>query len=119
MTRTWAGVSGDLTSWHDLKDGAPNGGGVSGTGLQLRWQAGPVPVDEDGEQRGFNGTTVEDVLAAAKDRLEFYQSGGDPPGRFNCDENIIAIGYISRALMTLRRRTERRKARGVEGTLTP
>ena len=57
-----------------------------------------------------DGTTNEEVLAVLIDRLQFLNS------KFPCRENAIAITKLEEALMWLNRRTEHRKARGVEGT---
>ena len=56
-----------------------------------------------------DGTTNEEVLAVLIDRMNYLQS------KFPCRENAIAITNIEQALMWLNKRTEDRKARGVEG----
>jgi len=57
----------------------------------------------------FDGTTNEEVLAVLIDRMKFLNE------KFPCDENEIAIRKLEGALMWLNKRTENRKARGVEG----
>jgi len=52
--------------WVD-KDGIPGGGVCAGFGVCIIWQNGPISVN------GRNGASVEDVLFAAMDRLEFFQ----------------------------------------------
>lgn len=90
-------------------DGNPAGGDVSGRGLDIRWQNGPLGRDAD--RREPNGAFVETVIAAAKQRIEFYQGG-----KFACDENRRAIEYLDLALQALDSRTRAREARQVEGT---
>lgn len=90
-------------------EGRPAGGSVSGVGLQITWQNGPLGSGED--RKDPNGCFVETVLAVAVERLEFYQ---DSP--FRCRENALAITKIEEALHWLNSRTARRVAAGVEGT---
>jgi len=59
-----------------------------------------------------NGTTLEEMLRVSIERLKDLNS------RFACRENSIAITKMEEALMWLNKRTEDRKARGVEGTHT-
>lgn len=92
--------------------GNPTGGAVSGTGLHIDWQAGPLGRGDDRLEP--NGAFVETVISAAKQRLEFYQTASE--GRFACRENAIAITKLDEALMWLNKRTADREARGVEGT---
>lgn len=104
-------------------DGNPAGGSTFGSGFAISWQNGPLasPVLDDcviddpnhagNCRRAPNGAFVETILAAAKDRLEFYQSS-----RFACDTNAEAIAAIEVAIAALHRRTADREARGVEGT---
>jgi hypothetical protein len=61
-----------------------------------------------------NGAFVETVIAAAKQRLVFYQTANN--GKFKCDENELAIFSLSLALQRLDQRTKAREARDVEGT---
>lgn len=82
--------------WLDA-NGNPEGGTTFGNGFAIGWQHGPlgrcadecevgrfdVP-DEHAQsctRREPNGAFVEDIIAAAADRLRFYQSG-----KFYCDE---------------------------------
>ena len=61
-----------------------------------------------------NGAFVETVLAAVKQRIEFYQEVSG--GRFACDANALAIEAVEEALAVLDQRTKEREARAVEGT---
>ena len=90
-------------------DGNPAGGFTDGTGFRIAWQDGPLGRGED--RREPNGAFVEDVILAAKDRIEFYQRS-----KFNCAENALAIGFLDDALESLHDRTTHREERQVEGT---
>ena len=94
--------------------GNPLGGRVRGTGLLIDWQDGPLGR---GENRQIpDGAFVETVIAAAKQRIEFYQYVAD--GKFKCRENAMAITKLDEALMWLQCRTQDRETRQVEGTQT-
>lgn len=90
-------------------DGKPAGGFVSGKGLSITWQDGPL--GRGAERLEPNGAFVETVIAAAEQRLQWYNASG-----FACDENTEAIGHLHLALAVLNSRTARREAAGVEGT---
>jgi hypothetical protein len=90
-------------------EGNPAGGNVSGLGLSIDWQNGPL--GRDGERKKANGAFVETVLEAALQRIEHYQTT-----KFNCRENSIAITKIEEALLWLNSRTQRREEQKVEGT---
>lgn len=92
--------------WLDA-NGRPAGGSTFGNGFAISWQNGPLGRGND--RRKPNGAFVEDVIAAVKDRIEFYQRG-----EFACDENEAAIRHLESALEELESRTRAR--RGVEGT---
>jgi len=87
----------------------PTGGTVNGTGLRINWQNGPLGRGAEREEP--NGAFVETVIAAAKQRLEFYQDS-----KFSCSENAAAIMHLSDALEILDSRTKDREKRDVEGT---
>ena len=74
--------------------------------LEIFWQDGIIPPD--GEQ---NGAFIEDVLEAARQRLQFFQGS-----KFRCRENAIALTHIETALAWLDFRTRGRLAQGVENT---
>lgn len=57
-----------------------------------------------------DGTTNEEVLAMMIDRMQWLQKA------FPCRENAIVITKLEESLMWLNKRTEERRARGVEGT---
>ena len=90
-------------------NGNPAGGSTFGPGFAISWQNGPL--GRDGERKEPNGAFVENVIAAAIGRLEFYQSS-----RFRCDENARALTYLRSALQECNARTQRRESRKVEGT---
>ena len=56
-----------------------------------------------------DGTTNEEVLAMLIDRLTYLQA------KFPCRENAIVLTKLEESLMWLNKRTNDRKARGVEG----
>ena len=101
--------SSNLTDVHGL----PAGGMVDAVGLHIHWQKGPLGK-EGVDLRKPNGAFVETVIAAAKQRIEWYQEVND--GKFACDENRWAIDCLKEALKHLDTRTKDRQARGVEGT---
>lgn len=92
-------------------NGKPDGGSSHGCGFAISWQRGPLVVD--GDRKSPNGAFVEDVIAAALDRIEWYQRTG-----FACDENAQAISYLAMALSALDQRTQRRVLAQTEGTHT-
>lgn len=101
--------SSNLTDIHDL----PAGGMVNGVGLTIHWQNGPL--GKEGVDRAEpNGAFVETVIAAALQRIEWYQEVND--GKFACNENAHAIDHLNGALYILNERTKDRQSRGVEGT---
>lgn len=95
-------------------DGNPAGGYVRGTGLSIDWQNGPLGRGFDRHEP--NGAFVETVIEAARQRIEYYQTGCN--GKFACRENALAITKLEEALHWLNHRTAAREARGVEGTHT-
>ena len=97
----------EIVGHNETKDGNPDGGIAQGTGLDIRWQAGPIDRDAGDKP---NGTLVEDVLEVCIQRLEFYENS-----RFACAENVEAIGFIDAAIQTLVKRRRDRADRGVLG----
>ena len=92
--------------------GKPAGGCTYGVGFTISWQNGPLgPEDVHGHQREPNGAFVEAIIAAARDRIEWYQDSD-----FECEENADALNSLDQALKFLQRRTVRRRKEGVEGT---
>ena len=69
------------------------------------FQEGPI------KEVGVNGVHNEDLIAMVLTRLYSFQES-----KFACTENEIAIKKLEQALMWLRRRTEGRIIRNVEGT---
>ncbi len=100
-----------IKSSHFLTDGKPAGGATAAIGLRITWQNGPLGTGTLRQEP--NGAFVETVIAAAIDRLEFYQSG-----EFKCRENALVITKLEEALHWCGHRTAAREARGVEGTHT-
>ena len=92
--------------------GAPTGGHVRGIGIAIDWQNGELGRGIDRKHQ--TGAYVEDLVAACLARLKFYQSS-----KLNCPENIMAISELEDALKWLRKRTEGREKRMVEGTHLP
>lgn len=73
--------------------------------LKIKFQDGAI------KECGVNGVMNEDLIAMIIKRLEFFQDT-----EFKCRENAIAITKLQEALMWLRKRTNGREIRGVEGT---
>lgn len=73
--------------------------------VYVNFQNGPI------NQAGVNGITHEVLLAILIDRLEGFQKGP-----YACRENADAIIDLTRALNVLKKRTQQRMERGVEGT---
>lgn len=72
---------------------------------KVTFQKGPI------KESGVNGCCNEDLIAMVIDRLESFQNSP-----YECSENAMAITKLKDALWWLRKRTELREARGVEGT---
>jgi hypothetical protein len=89
--------------------GNPTGGAVRGVGMEIAWQDGPLGRGADRKEP--NGAFVEGVVAAAIQRIAFYQAS-----KFACRENAIALTHLETALLWLNKRTADREARDVEGT---
>jgi len=98
-----------IESSHQTENGVPAGGTTSSVGLSITWQNGPL--GRGAERKEPNGAFVETVIAAAVDRLEYYQAS-----QFKCRENALAITKLEEALHWLQHRTSKREAREVEGT---
>jgi len=93
------------------ENGNPAGGRVSGVGIEIEWQNGPLGRGVDRQEP--NGAFVEGVITAAIQRIAYYQNS-----KFNCRENAIALTHLETALLWLNKRTADREARNVEGTHT-
>ncbi len=94
---------------HLDESGNPAGGSVTGVGLSIDWQNGPLGRGTDRAEP--NGCFVETVLEAAKQRIEHYQTL-----KFKCQENADALKHVEQAINRLQRRTADREAQEVEGT---
>ena len=71
----------------------------------ILFQNGPI------KEFGVNGVTHEALLAIIIDRLRSFQAGP-----YACRENEFALVYCESALRVFLARTNKRLARGVEGT---
>ena len=94
---------------HTDGDGNPDGGWVESTGLQIRWQRGPL--DKDAEGYPWNGAFPVTVLEAVLHRIDYYQRG-----KFRCYDNDEAMKHIQKAIEVLNRRQVNRFCRGVRNT---
>ena len=90
-------------------NGNPSGGDVRGPGLDIVWQDGPLGRPP----KLATGAFVEDVIEAARQRLEFYQKASG--GKFACRENQICITKLEECLHWLYARRVGREGRGVQG----
>ena len=99
-----------ILSHHDVdENGMPAGGETHGEGIAINWQNGPLGRGPTRQMP--NGAFVEGVIAAAIDRLQWYNST-----KFKCRENSLAITKLEEALLWLQWRTIQREKRQVEGT---
>jgi hypothetical protein len=73
----------------------------------ILFQNGPI------QSSGVNGITHEVLIAILIDRLRSFQAGP-----YACEENADALINLVNAQLALHSRTQRRQARGVEGTHT-
>ena len=71
----------------------------------IKFQKGPI------KECGVNGCHNEDLIAIVIDRLQSFQESS-----FKCKENAMAITKLEEALLWLRKRTDDRIKRNVEGT---
>ena len=74
---------------------------------EIHFQQGPI------KECGVNGVNNEDLLLMVLTRLRMFNQG-----EFACRENSMVITKLEEAVMWLRKRTQAREARGVEGTHT-
>ena len=72
---------------------------------RISFQNGPI------KENDVNGVTNESLMAIVIDRLRGFQSG-----EFACRENAVALTKLEESLMWLKKRTQDRIVRGVEGT---
>lgn len=99
--------------WTD-QNGNPAGGVATGKGICISYQNGPLGRIGTDERKEPNGAFVEDVVAAARGRFEFYQEASD--GKFACEENAKCIALLKQVEDICKARTKRRVEAGVEGT---
>ena len=74
---------------------------------RVDFQEGPI------KECGINGVNNEDLILMVITRLNAFQNSD-----YKCDENAEAVKHLEDALRVLRERTNKRAARGVEGTST-
>lgn len=91
-------------------DGNPAGGYAHGVGFCVSFQDGPRGKADGGALNPPNGAFVEDLLVAARQRLEFFQTS-----RFTHPANVDAIAAIDGAIGALHLRANERAVRGVLG----
>lgn len=98
--------------WYN-DDDIPSGGVSTGRGFTISWQNGALGrVNALSTNRHEpNGAFVEDIIDAALDRLNVYQTS-----KMCCDENDTAMRHLAAALEALDQRTKKREQRQVEGT---
>jgi hypothetical protein len=73
--------------------------------LVVMFQNGPVSIV------GYNGVTLESLLAITEHRLQRLQNGP-----YSCEENQTALDHITKAIDALNMRTASCAIRNVEGT---
>lgn len=73
----------------------PVGGYADGMGFTINWQRGPVKFNDQKEPLP-NGAFVYDVVAAALDRLQFFQQT-----KYKSEDHKKAIKYLGKALTHL------------------
>ena len=105
-------IGEDVRGGHYLNDeGFPTGGYATATGMLVVFQ--DCPNKKRAKQCYVkSGAFVEDLLVAAKGRLEFFQTSD----KVKCEENRAAIIAIEAALAVLGARRNRRIAEGKYGT---
>lgn len=96
---------------HTDDDGNPSGGNVRSQGVIIDWQDGPRGQGEGKPLADPNGAFVEDIIQAAKQRLEFFQDS-----KFEHQANADAIEHLQAALDALVSRSSERKESGKLGT---
>lgn len=72
---------------------------------EVNFQKGPI------KENGVNGVCNEDLINMVRARLIAFQNS-----EYACRENAVALTKLEEALMWLRKRTDDRIARNVEGT---
>ncbi len=73
----------------------------------INFQNGPI------QEAGINGISQEALVAICIDRLRSFQAGP-----YACRENAIALTKLEESMMWMKKRTQDRLTRGVEGTST-
>lgn len=92
-------------------EGNPSGGNVRSQGVIIDWQDGPRGKGDGGQLAAPNGAFVEDIIFAAKQRLEFFQRS-----KFEHAANAKAIDALQEALDALVSRSSERAKSGKLGS---
>lgn len=85
-------------------------GGTERAALHIEWQNGPRGQKDTDELLPPNGAFVEDVIWAALQRIEFFNTS-----KYRARANSIAAHHLEQALQALKDRQLERTYRGVEG----
>ena len=85
--------------------GNPSGGYSLGPGFVIVWQSGVIT------ENGVNGASIENIIEALIERVKFLNDSA-----FKCIENERTLELLTSALLSQLDRTNKRKARKVEGT---
>ena len=72
---------------------------------EVKFQKGPI------KENGINGCSNEDLVAMIQKRIEGFQDS-----KYRCDENQEGLYHLDMFLKAMRKRTNKREERGVEGT---
>jgi len=93
--------------YYEVRQTPSEGATISDKGIyaKIKFQEGPI------KERGINGCHNEDLIAIVIDRLQSFQESS-----YECKENAMAITKLEEALLWLRKRTDDRIKRNVEGT---
>jgi hypothetical protein len=111
---------GDLNDRTTITADGPGPGGASHVykievepedGEPLIWV---IPFQKGAiKEVGYNGLSTAALLTVLIDHMGAFQRGP-----YACEENEIALAGLKMALTSMKLRTRRRQARGVEGTHT-
>jgi len=84
-----------MSEHYITEDKEPVGGYADGIGFTINWQRGLLKFDEN-KQPLPNGAFVFEIVAAAMDRLQFFQQT-----KHKSEDNKKAIKYLANALTHL------------------
>lgn len=101
-TKVYATAEKKFNAFHNyIVANAETGDVVS----EIHFQEGPI------KENGINGVSNEDLILMVVNRLESFQDS-----EYVCEENAEAIDHLMAAIGSLRARTNKRIAEGIEGT---